>query len=262
METIDHSHLRLGKKRVRRDRRSMRLETYLKELPPLAPTRDLTEKVGADWGMMLNDQLGDCTIAGLGHFIMACVINNGKQVTIPNASILKRYSDWCGYVEGQPATDQGGVELDVLNSFRKDGIEDADGKIHKALAHVLVEARNHQHVKACVDMFGGAYFGLEMPSMWQTMDVWKLSYSDGDATPGSWGGHCVVAEAYDDDGLTIITWGMKKRLTWDALDVYGDDKNGGEVHAILSEDWASKDNPCPDGFDIDLLQSDLLVVTG
>ena len=65
----DHSQMKLGRKAVKTDTRTLRLAKYLTPvLPPPPPAADWTKGI-ASWGMMLNDKLGDCTIAGVAHAV-------------------------------------------------------------------------------------------------------------------------------------------------------------------------------------------------
>ena len=47
--------------------------------------------------------------------------NTGSMVTVPDPTIESYYEQWDGYVPGNPSTDTGGVELDVLNDWQKQG---------------------------------------------------------------------------------------------------------------------------------------------
>ena len=44
-----------------------------------------------DWGMMMNDALGDCTCAALGHLIQAWTAESGTEYTPPDSAILTAY---------------------------------------------------------------------------------------------------------------------------------------------------------------------------
>jgi hypothetical protein len=70
--------------------------------------------------------------------------------------------------------------------------------------------------------------------------------------PGSWGGHAVWAVAYDSRTVTVVTWGMRKALTWEFLAAYGE-----EAYALLSGAWTAKDAISPSGFDFVTLRDDL-----
>ena len=77
----------------------------------------------------------------------------------------------------------------------------------------------------------------------------------GDDLPGSWGGHAVDVVRYDAAGLTIVTWGRLKGMTWSFWDRYCD-----EAYCILSRDFLDGGR-APNGFDLDALRADLQLVT-
>jgi hypothetical protein len=250
---VDHALEKLGKLPARHDPRTLQMANYL-ELPAFPTSRDWTSKAVPAWGMMLNDQLGDCTCAAIGHITQAWTANAGpKEITLPDQAILKAYEAVGGYKPGHPETDRGAVELDVLKYWRKTGVGG-----HKIDAFVALEPKNHQHVEAAVDLFGGAYIGVALPVSAQKQKVWSVPPGGptGSGAPGSWGGHAVVVEAYDPHGLTCITWGQKKRMTWSFWDTYCD-----EAYAALSELWAGS-KPAPSGFNLAQLKTDLQALVG
>src|SRR5580658_8869232 len=63
---FDHTKAKLGKKAPKIDSRTLRLAKYLTAVPPPPASCDWTKGV-TEWGMMLNDALGDCTCAAIGH---------------------------------------------------------------------------------------------------------------------------------------------------------------------------------------------------
>jgi len=164
------------------------------------------------------------------------------------------YEAITGYRPSDPSTDRGAVELDVLRYWRKTGIGGT-----KIEAFIALEPKNHLHVQAAVELFGGSYIGLALPVSAQQQAVWSVPPGGptGTGAPGSWGGHAVVIEAYDAHGLTCITWGQKKKMTWSFWDAYCD-----EAYALLSELWAGKKATAPSGFDLAALKADLKAVTG
>ncbi|HEY2900300.1 MAG TPA: hypothetical protein VGL59_06980 [Polyangia bacterium] len=252
--SVDHSRLKLGKNPARHDPRTLQMANYL-TLPTIPAACDWTKKAASSWGMMLNDKLGDCTCAAAGHITQAWTANAGPQeLTISDGDVEKAYEAVGHYKPGHPNTDQGAVEMDVLQYWRKHGIGG-----HKIKAYVALEPKNHQHVMAAVDLFGGSYIGVSLPVSAQKQTIWSVppGGATGTGAPGSWGGHAVVIEAYDGHGLTCITWGQPKRMTWSFWDTYCD-----EAYALLSDLWAPKSKEAPSGFDMAALNSDLKEVTG
>ena len=212
---IDHSNMRLGKRPRRHDSRTLKLARYLTSTLPPAPSRvDYTRGV-TDWGMMLNDQLGCCTIAAAAHAVQAWTVNSGQEITIPDSAVLGAYEKWCGYNPADAATDQGGIELDVLNNWRQqafDGhgldayvavdLEDRNSKLDTRNSAVLPRVSNDDFrisaVATAIWLFGGAYIGVELPLTARNQDVWDEPANPGpDDEPGSWGGHAVYLVAYD-----------------------------------------------------------------
>lgn len=226
------------------------MATYLTALPSAPPMRHWSAKVDPHWGMMLNDQLGDCTCAAAAHLIQSWTANETKEQTLSDQAVLAAYKAVGGYNPSDPTTDQGAVELDVLNYWRNTGV----GGV-KIDAFVALEPRNHDHVRAAIDMFGGAYIGLALPISAQNQRVWSVPPSGtASRTPGevgSWGGHAVVALDYDWRGVTCVTWGELKLMTWRFWDSYCE-----EGYALLCSLWTASGRS-PSGFRYDTLKADL-----
>lgn len=213
--------------------------------------------------MMANDALGDCTCAAAGHMIECWTSNLGDAFTPSTAQIIAAYSAVSGYVSGNPATDNGAVELDVLNYWRQQGIAGHKIDAYAALdvAAAASNRQNHECFKQGIALFGGAYIGLALPLSAQQQNVWDIpslwSRLRSQSAPGSWGGHAVPVLAYDSSGLTCITWGEKKRMTWEFFTQYCD-----EAYAPLSPDWLSAQGTDPSGLDLAQLTADLSAISG
>ena len=199
--------------------------------------------------MMANDRLGDCTCAAAGHMIECWTANASKEKVPTDASIIAAYSAITGYDPHTGENDNGAVELDVLNYWRKRGI--AGSQIS---AYAAVKPGNHDHVRQSVFLFGGCYIGLSLPISAQTQKIWNVVKGPR-GKAGSWGGHAVPVVAYDANGLTVVTWGKLMQMTWAFWDAYCD-----EAYAILSPDWLEAGKTSPSGFDVAALQSDLRTV--
>jgi hypothetical protein len=246
---------KLGKLPVRHDPRTLQMADYLRyeALPPSPPTVNWGSKVHA-WGMMANDRVGDCTCAAAGHMILDWSTCDGPKPIMPtDAQILAAYSAITGYDPKSGANDNGAVELDVLNYWRKKGIAK-----RRILAYVSLEPGNHDHVRDALYLFGGCYLGVSLPISAQKQKVWSVPSggAKGEGAAGSWGGHAVPVVGYDSRGLTTITWGQPKRMTWGFLDAYCE-----EAYAVLSGDWTGSDLKAPNGVDLKALQADLRAVT-
>lgn len=245
---------KLGKLAVKKDVRTLQFAKYVRtmHLPPTPSSCDWTAGV-TDWRMMLNDQEGCCTCSGAGHMEMVWTLNTTGTPFVPSDSdIQKAYCDVSGFDPNTGANDNGAVEVDVLNYWRKVGI---GGK--KIQAYVSVNPRDHNHLALSTYLFGGVYTGIALPLTAQDQlsqgQPWDAGWSHwGKSKPGSWGGHCVPVVKYDSDYLYCITWGKIQPMTWRFWDQYGD-----ESYGILSPDWISDTVQNPTGFDFATLQADL-----
>ena len=252
---IDPKKLKLGKGVARHDPRTLLLASYVTTALPAPPaTADLTAKVGASWGMMDNDQIGDCTCAAAGHLIMEWTANAGKKMVTPtDKQIVAAYSAITGYNPTTGANDNGAQEIDVLNYWRQTGIAS-----HKIGAYVALEPANHIHIMDSVYIFEGCYIGVQLPisaqAQVQNHQPWSVPPGGptGDGKPGSWGGHAIPVVAYDARGVTVVTWGALQVMTWSFWETYCD-----EAYAILSTDYLDGSKKAPGGFSMQELQADL-----
>jgi len=246
--------MKLGKAPARLDPRTLQLSNYLRPelLPPPPPEADWATKVKS-WPMMANDRIGDCTIAAAGHCIEEWTADVGRQQVVPDSAIISAYSAVSGYDPVTGQHDIGANELDVLNYWRKTGIGG-----HTVRAYVALEPGNLDHVRDTVSIFGNCYIGLALPASAQTQRVWAVPPGGptGLGAPGSWGGHAVPVVAYDPRGLTVVTWGALKRMTWGFWVAYCD-----EAYALLSDDFLTADKT-PAGIDLVTLEQDLNQVVG
>lgn len=244
---------KLGRRAIKTDSRTLRLSRYLTAglaaPPPLYDwTRGLTR-----FGMMLNDSLGDCTIAALGHAIQIWTTNTSAELTLPDATILNGYQQFCGYNPADPTTDQGGFALDVLKDFKSQGLGG-----QTIIGFMAANPANTRELKQAIYLFGGVYIGLNLPISAQSQAVWDVVPDDGtgNTVPGSWGGHAVFVPAYGGTNkvltdATCITWGGLQKMTRAFWVKYVD-----ECYAPLSPSWIAATG-APNGFNLAQLEADL-----
>lgn len=246
---VDHSKMRLGKLPKKIDSRIPPLSKYLSSsLPPTPPVCDWT-KGTEDFGMMANDRLGDCTCAAIGHFFQIVGLNASIEPTITDEEVIDLYEKACGYIPGNETSDAGGVEVDVLNYVLKNGFFG-----HRIDGYTTLDVGNRVNLKDAIWLLGGAYLGLELPLSCQTQEIWSVPSqgTTGDGAPGSWGGHAVVAVAFNTTGIAVVTWGQVKWLTWDFVSAYCS-----EAYGLLSKEWISSSGKAPSGFLYDDLMADM-----
>jgi hypothetical protein len=246
----DHTQMKLGRKFVKTDSRTLKLGKYLKNgLPAPPPEKDWTKGI-TKWGMMLNHEHGDCTIAAAAHAVQVWSTHTSGEITVPDSVILEHYEKWDGYKRGDPSTDAGGVELDVLNNWQK-----TDFDKHKLIAYADPSHADLGEIRQAITLFGGVYIGLALPLTAQTQEIWDVVPDGGKhAKPDSWGGHAVFVPKYDKHTFTCITWGALKTMTLAFWKEYVD-----EAHALLSHDWM-KTKGSPSGFNLTELKSDLELI--
>ncbi len=167
---IDHSRMKLGKTPAVHDPRTLQLANYLRPavLPPPPPQADWSTKV-ASWPMMMNNTIGDCTVAAAGHCIEEWTTDVGDPVIVPDATIVAVYSVVSGYDPKTGQHDVGANELKVLNYWRQQGIGG-----HTIRAYAALEPGNLDHVRDAVFLFGNCYIGLAMPLSAQTQAIWSV----------------------------------------------------------------------------------------
>jgi hypothetical protein len=238
--------LMMGKLPKKEDSRNLKFAKYLSGTLPAIPKQYIGYKILTKWGMMLNDKIGDCTIAGAGHLINAWT--SGKTIP-PDYIIQKVYSDISGYDPTTGNKDDGCVELDVLNYWHKTGI---NGDTIGAFAEVNI--KKEADIKAALYLFNGLYIGVNLPSsaeyQFQKGEPWKV-------VKGAQivGGHCIVLVAYDETYYYAVTWGdiVKIEKAW--LKKYMD-----EAYAIISQDYIQGGKTLQ-GYNIPALTTDMRLIS-
>ena len=221
-------------------------------VPPTPAVVDYASKVRV-WPVYMNDRLGDCTCAGIGHAVQSWTAYGKGLVTLPNSAVLDLY-ERMGYVPGDAATDRGAVEQDVLAEVHRNGVGG-----HKILAYAQVDHQNPDEMKSALYLFGSLYLGAAMPqsAMDQTGAGQPWSLGPGDSTIV--GGHCFVGQRWDASAapLQVVTWGQLQRVTWDWWMAYGI-----EAWIVITSDWLAANGKNPLGVDLVQLGDEFAVVSG
>lgn len=233
------------------------------QLTPLVipNSHDNSSKLPADLGMMLNDQLGDCSCAAVYHLIqLASNDAQGQLITEPDTVVLDLYREM-GYKGGVDASydaksDQGCVLQDVLAHLLNQGAPMADGTRHKVLYYAEVDCTNLLDVCEVIYHFGAAYIGFSVPKgfmedVGRGDNFWDVHYTYGAPV----GGHCVILPGYTDAKsapvFDVISWGQKNiRMSPAFFQKYVD-----EVYAIVDPLWIKQTGRTPYGIDIATLEA-------
>jgi hypothetical protein len=225
------------------------------ELPAPPASDDWLTPVPADaWGVLGNDEVGDCTCAGVAHKRIGDVYLNQEHTVlgVTTAQTLALYSAVTGYNPADPSTDQGAVCQDVLDYWRKRGFLG-----ERIIAFAKVDISNETELRQAIHLFGQVYAGFAFPSTamdqfnaGETWDVVRGARNEG--------GHCVTLGAYDKNGLECVTWGKVQKLTWAFFRKYFD-----EAWVIISPDMIDPATGRDiQGLDLYALGQDFAALTG
>src|SRR6516164_1928105 len=237
---ISHGKVCLGRKEPRRSLKSLPLSLY-------TISHGYYPRVNAwerpiEWGMLANDRLGDCTCAAVLHMIMGwkAVANAGTPCHFKDEDAVSLYETVGGYNPANPSSDQGAVELDVLNYWRDTGV---DGD--KIAGYATLDISNTEQIKAACYTFGGVYIGFNVPSY--IMDVpaggsWSTKPGD---FMGIIGGHAVNVVGYGRAGARVVSWGSTYTFNWQFWLDYVD-----EAYAVVNPDWIKQSGRTPSNFDL------------
>jgi hypothetical protein len=252
--------LKLGKKPATDDSRDLLFSTYLDATKlPAVPTQFGHEALFGPkaWGMLGNDEWGDCAWAGPAHETMLLTKEGGKPASFTTAGVLSDYSAGTGFdphsgAPGHNPTDKGSDVRAVLKYRRKTGIIDAAEKRHKIGAFVKLEPKNLTHVYQALYLFQAVGIGIEFPGtameQFNEGKPWSV-------VPGAQieGGHyvCCVGKRANID---IVTWGALQQMTVEFFEQYCD-----EAWVYISTEDLSKGED-PDGFNLTQLRADLEAV--
>lgn len=245
---------KLGKLAPKANSRTLRFSRYLRSAAPLPePLKTYWEYriPGGAWGMLGNDQFGDCTCAGPAHELMNRTAHTGAIITPSLTAVLNMYQAICpGFDPATGANDNGAAITDALNYMQTTGLAG-----HKILGWAQVDQTNIDNTKAAIYIFGSVNIGVNLPNsaMDQTQagKAWDVVSPDG----GIAGGHCVTLMGYGAEGATCITWGQLQPLTWAWFRQYCD-----EAYAEISLDWLASTGRAPNLLNLSQLNADLAAV--
>jgi hypothetical protein len=251
---------KLGRKRPVARCPRLTLRNYLtRDLPPPPATMDYSPKaMQAISQIYLNDQLGDCVIAGMAHVVGVLTGNNGSGAPFiyDKDQIVALYSAIGGYDPNNPQnTDNGCDEQTALNYWENNG---APVGSHQIAGWLSVNGADPVECRTALWLFENLYFGIELPDAWvnpmpgASGFTWDVA---GDPDPDN--GHCVVGVGYTAKGVTISTWGMEGLITDAAIAKYATVAGSGELYTVVSQDAIDKaTQKAPAGFDWSQLVAD------
>jgi hypothetical protein len=226
------------------------------KLPPIPLATHWADPLPDDLGMMLNDQLGDCTCAAAYH-AMQVWSHHGRStlLTEPSQYVLQMYQEFAGY-DGTEATDQGAVEQDILRQWLSRGVPIQEGTETRPgpgrsyiLSAMEVDPHNRESVKRAIYDCGGVYIGFDVPAwLMQTPkppSVWDARSKQDNQIVG---GHAVFCSGYNSKTVDVLSWGQKYRMTWQFFE-----KSVREAYALVRPWWIDATGHTPFGLSLDVL---------
>lgn len=231
-------------------------------LPKLNDTCTWKRNIGdTAWGMLLNNRIGDCTIAAACHMMM-CWSDNTRPApwSFTDQDAEDDYNDY--RTSGDGASMQ-----NILFDWMIYGIHRRDGANKIAVTiddYAPLDINNESalkpQVQRSIQLLGGCYMGIVLPKF-------AVHYDNGSAvpqgnSPPNWdvtaaqlqalgpqaakdpkAGHSVSALGYDQNGLQVVTWGEVTTMSWDFFFAYRE-----EAWAVLCKQaWLKPDGTTPSG---------------
>lgn len=240
-------NLKLGKTPARPDAVTFRLTNYVKL--PEAPKTFGHEGLLDQWGMLGNDQFGDCVWAGAAHETMLWNREAGRSIAWSDTSALSDYSAVTGFNPSDQSTDQG-TDMQAAASYRrKTGVLDASGVRHKVGAYLGIKGLDD--ITKAAYLFGAVGVGIEFP------DYAMEEFNDGKpwtyrAKANIEGGHYVPLVGRNAKGnYLVVTWGKVQEVTAGFLNHFVD-----EAIVYVSEERLTGGKSL-EGFNLSQLQADL-----
>jgi len=192
-----------------------------------------------DWGVLANDRLGDCGVAGLQHLMEAAATDVGKRESWPAGRQAASY--YLQYTGGQ---DDGVVLSQFLAYVRRHGYYG-----HSVKAFTPVAVHDVPTLQTAIWLYDAVYTGINvtqaMMDAFGQHEPWTLDMAQGEPL----GGHCIPLVGYDGQYVHAVTWGAVQKIEYPAW------------HAMSSEAWAVivGELAAGDGHGVDLaaLEADL-----
>ncbi len=255
------AHLKLGKQPATADTRDLMFARYATtaQLPTPPGTFGHEDLFGAkDWGMLGNDEWGDCAWAGTAHETMILTKEGGTPATFTTDGVLSDYAAGTGFdpnagPPGKNSTDNGSNLRSVLKYRAKTGVLDANNQRHKIGAFVKLDQSNLTEVLQAAYIFQAVGIGIRFPS--SAMAQFNAG-QPWDVVSGATveGGHYVPLVGKNGN-LQVVTWGALQPMTPAFFAQYCD-----EAWAYISSEDLNGGRVDPEGFDIAQLNADLTAV--
>ena len=197
---------------------------------------------------MLNDPLGDCTIAGFGHAIQVWTANTGPRS--PSPTPPSKTTTRNGTVTS-PATHpltEGGIELDVLNDWQKQGFGTFPHSLRRSQVLHLTRSASPSPSSAASISDSPAHHRADPGCLGRGSQRRRQGQAR------QLGRSLRLRSQIRSERLHLHHLGQLKTMTLAFWKKYCD-----EAHTLLTQDWISA-NGSPSGFNQAQLQADLKAI--
>ncbi len=238
----------LGKLPARPNAVKLKLSTYIdfSALPPIPTDFGHEENMPVRWGMLGNDQYGDCVVAGGAHEHMIWNHMAGKNLTFNVNDVLADFQA----ITGKPPSPDTGADMQQAASYRlRTGLMGADGQRHRIGAYLELKPGDLKHLYAAMYLFGAVGIGIQFPDtafdQFNKRQAWHIvSGSKIEA------GHYIPGVALRSN-IVSITWGRFQAMRPSFYAAYND-----ESICYLSKEMLLN-GKSPEAFDYQALLADL-----
>lgn len=200
--------------------------------------------------MYVNDQLGDCVPAGMGHSIGAWTkYGQGVETLFSDNQIIGLYSAVGGYVPGDPNTDQGTDPATALAYMRSHGLAG-----HKIDAYAQIRNLTWAGLTTALKLYGSVGLAVNLPQSAEDQFNYGLPWTVDRSSP-ILGGHWITLQGFM-PGMNsgrVATWGEPGhhvQMAW--WNHYGV-----EAWAMYSRDFMAPTGTAPNGLNEAALLADM-----
>jgi len=200
------------------------------------------------FGMLANNAVGDCVIAGAMHEEMAWGSEVNKVPPFTAQSAIDEYSAITGYVRGNALTDRG-TDMGAAAKYRRQtGLADANGDRHKVLAYLNLHL-NLEHILIASYCLGATGVGVAITASDETQFEQGVPWSPVPFSPVK-GMHYVPILGRNSKGnFLLVTWGRLHAATPQWMN-----NRIGQAITYISETPFGTTDKTPEGFNLADLQ--------
>ena len=191
----------------------LRMSTYLvsASLPAVPATFGHVHSPAPSggWGMLGNDQAGDCVLAGAAHEAMVWEWATRKPLPrFTSANVLGQYYTLAG------GKDAGLDPIGVAKWRCSNGLVDADGIVHQVKAFGSISVSDIAELEQAVYLFGACGVAGALPDSAEQQFANREPWNDLGSAPNPKNGHyfpCVGKNSQDN--YMVVTWGRLQAMT-------------------------------------------------